>query len=265
MHEYRIREKIEENVKKAVAEFQERDDISSRFGEPVIGYVDARDPIFDMYLYKGLSQHPKKIYRPGNTVVLHFVPFAEEIVQSNKGDGAPSEEWSRAFIESMWLSMRLNGVIRETLDTVGRLSSCTNTPADWNEKTCHEEWSHKMAAYAAGMGHFGPAGSFLTKEGRMGRVSAIITDGSYADAPRALSKEEGEAIYAEIMRQCRYEGVQGVSCGEALIAGCPAGAISPEGIDRRKCQTYCKTIDARIPSPDVCGKCFGLADGQIKS
>lgn len=38
-----IKEKIEHNVKKAVADFQERDDITTKFGEPVLAYVYAKD------------------------------------------------------------------------------------------------------------------------------------------------------------------------------------------------------------------------------
>ena len=37
-----IKEKIEHNVKKAVADFQERDDITTKFGEPVLAYVYAK-------------------------------------------------------------------------------------------------------------------------------------------------------------------------------------------------------------------------------
>ena len=41
-----------------------------------------------------------------------------------------------------------------------------------------------------------------------------------------------------------------------MIACCPAGAISEEGIDKFRCQEYCLKLNEHIPSPDVCGKCF---------
>ena len=134
-----IKSAIAENVKRAVTEFERRDDVVTAFGDPVIGYADTKNPLFDMFFTRGLSDHPKGIYRPGSTVVVHFVPYGREVIKA----GPASDKWIRAFTESMWLSMRINGVIRETLDTVGRLSSCTNTPTDWNEDTCHEEWSHR--------------------------------------------------------------------------------------------------------------------------
>lgn len=251
-----IKGKIIEDIKQAVREFEERPDIHTRFGTPLVGYADARNPIFDMYFSRSICDHPKRIYRPGNTVVVHFIPYAPELTESNRGGNAPSEQWTLAFRDSMWLSMRLNGVIREALDTVGRLSSCTNTPTDWNEERCREEWSHKLVAYAAGMGHFGPAGSFQTKEGFAGRFGSIITDGQYADAFEPLSSDKLEAMYQEIQKQYRYQEAGGPACSQEMIKACPGGAISEKGIDRKLCQAYCKTIDKHIPSPEVCGKCF---------
>lgn len=251
-----IKAKIMEDVKAAIKKFEERPDIKTRFGEPVIGYADTRNPLFDMYFSRTICDHPKRIYRPGNTVVVHFVPFAPEITESNKGGDRPSEAWETAFNDSMWLSMRLNGVIREALDTVGRLSSCTNTPTDWDEELCRESWSHKLAAYAAGIGEFGPAGCLKTKNGFAGRFGSIITDGQYADEFEAMDSKELEEVYQQIQRQYAYKEADGVVCSQEMIEACPAGAISREGIDRKICQAYCKTIDEYIPSPEVCGKCF---------
>ena len=251
-----IKAAIEQNIKNAIEEFEKRDDIVTKFGEPIIGYANAKSPLFDMMFSRRLSNHPKSIYRPGNTVVLHFVPYAPAVAEGNEAADTPTEAWNRAFTESMWLSMRLNGVIRETLDTVGRLSSCTNTPVDWDEDVCHEEWSHKMAAYVADMGEFGPAGSFHTKNGYAGRLGSIITDGFYADDCETISSDKLEEIYQNMMTACCYEGARNVSCSQEMIDSCPGHAISASGIDRKKCQAYCKSIDEHIPSPDICGKCF---------
>lgn len=250
-----IKTKIMTDVKEAIKQYEAKPDMKTRFGEPMIGYADTANPIFDMYFTRTICEHPKRIYRPGNTVVVHFVPYEKAIAQSNQGGTEPSEEWIGAFNDSMWLSMRLNGVIRDALDTVGRLSSCTNTPTDWDKELCREEWSHKLAAYAAGMGHFGPAGSFVTKEGFAGRFGSIITDGHYADAFEPLSAEALEILYGDLMKQCRYQEA-GVKVSEQMVAACPGGAISADGIDRKLCQAHCMKIDKFIPSPEVCGKCF---------
>lgn len=253
-----IKAKIMKDIKEAIKEFESRPEVKTRFGEPLVGYADATSPIFDMYFSRKLCDHPKKIYSPGNTVIVHFLPYAPEIAESNIGGKEPSPEWTAAFDDSMWMSMRMNGVIRDALDTVGRLSSCTNTPVDWNEERCREEWSHKLAAYAAGMGTFGPTGCLVTEHGYAGRFGSVITDGKYAEPFEIPDNDQLEVLYQELKRQYCEKGAENLNISEAMIASCPAGAITAEGIDRKVCQAHCKTIRERIPSPEVCGKCFSF-------
>ena len=254
-----VKRKIEENVKAATAEFMAREDVTTKFGDPVIGYVDARHPLFDIFMDKNMSDHPKNIYRPGITLIVHAIPYDPAVTESNAQDGAPSPQWERAFIESTWLSMTLNRIVREALNMTGRLSSCLNTPLDWNEKTFRGKWSHKLAAYAAGMGDFGPAESFRLSGDSNGygvRVGALITDGRYADDFEPMDEEQLEEVYLHILNSSMYEEAPGISCSAEMITACPGRAISEKGINREKCQAYCKTIDKHIPCPEVCGKCF---------
>lgn len=251
-----VKARIMEEIKAAIKEFECRPKVKTKFGEPLVGYANCASPVFDMFHVKKLCEHPKKIYRPGRTVIVHFVPYAQEVIESNKGGEEPSEQWKKAYEDGMWLSMRLNGVIREVLDTQGRLCSCTNTPSDWDEELCREEWSHKMAAYAAGMGEFGPAGCLITENGYAGRFGAVITDGNYGEAAEPMNNEQLEELYREIMRRYAYREADGARVTEEMIAACPAGAITAEGIDRKLCQEHCRKVSRFIPSPETCGKCF---------
>ena len=251
-----IKGKIERNVRQAVQEFEAREDVTTKFGEPVIAYIDARDTIFNLFFDKHLTEHPKNIYRPGITLIVYFIPFADDIAKGNIGGKAVSDEWRRATIESAWLSMKLNRVIRQTMDIIGRLSSILNTQLDWNEKTCWPEWSHKLAAYAAGMGELGPAGSFHTEDGSFGCLGSVITDGKLSEVIEISDEQELENIYQDILKAFCYKGTADISCSEEMINACPCGAISENGIDKFRCQEFCKTIDEFIPSPYVCGKCF---------
>lgn len=253
-----IEGKIEKKVQQIVKEFEERDDIVTRFGEPIIAYVNARNQLFDWFCDKQLTEHPKNIYRPGNTIIVYFIPYAEDITESNQGGEQVSQQWIRASIESAWLSMRLNRAIKETLDIVGRLSTSLNTHLDWDEEKHQPAWSHKLAAYAAGMGELGPAGSLHTKAGFGGCCNCVITDGKYMETAEELDQKQLEEIYQSILTDCCYESAQNVSCSKEMINACPGNAISENGIDRAKCQQHCKTIDEYIPSPDVCGKCFSF-------
>ena len=73
-----IKEKILNDVKMAVKEFEQRPDIRTKFGEPIVGYADSRNVIFDMYFSRTICDHPKKIYRPGNTVCLLYTSDAAD-------------------------------------------------------------------------------------------------------------------------------------------------------------------------------------------
>lgn len=251
-----IKGKIENNVREAVKEFCQREDILTDFGDPIIAYVNTRDQLFNKFFDVGLTEHPKNIWRPGNTLIMYFVPFPEDVIMSNRGGEQISPQWRRATIEAAWLAMKLNRVIRQTLNIVGRLSSLLNTQLDWNEKNCLPRWSHKLAAYAAGMGEMGPAGSFHTEAGFGGCLNGVATDGKYIEESEPLDDEKLNEIYRSLINSCCYKEAENVSCSDEMIKACPAAAISRSGIDRRKCQEYCKTIDEYIPSPDVCGKCF---------
>ena len=251
----RVKAAIEVNVRKAIDEYEAENDCVGMYLDPVIAYHDAKDPAFDTFYRMGICRHPAEIYRPGNTLVLFFLPYREDISESNRGGATTSEQWLTAYKKGTGLIMRINRAIRNTLESRGRLVSCLNTPIDWNEKKAAEEWSFKLASYLAGMGEFSTAGSFVTAKGFGGRFSGIITDEVLYEAkPKVRTQEEYEAMIADIKKAALYEGIPSAEC----IAACPCGAISENGIDRFKCQQHCKTLNEYVPSPDACGKCFTL-------
>lgn len=261
----RNKQQIVDNVNATVDEFNEREDITTMFGEPVVAFVSTTHPLFDTFFARGENDHPKKLYRPGNTLIVHYVPWDESIAKSNEGNAAPSEEWLAADRESLWLAMEINKTIKKTLDKVGRIHSNTSTMIDWDKEKHRYGWSNKVAAFIGGIGSFGPAGSLHAAGSYGGRVGSIITAALYADnnenafgedrADATLDSDGLEKVFRRIMKDCCFEGF-GAECSEEMIAACPAKAITAEGIDRQKCQDHCETIDKYTPSPDVCGKCF---------
>ena len=252
-----IRSRIEEFIDRTVEEYQGRDDVTTKFGKAKLGFVSASDQMFDAFFARGENDHPKKIWRPGNTLIVYYLPFADEIPQADeKGNANP--DWLKAIEDSRWLSMKVNDAIVDALREFGRLYSRLSTTVDWDYSKHRYEWSHKLAGYLAGLGTFGPAGSFQTDTGFGGRVGAMITDGYLAPFPDMRKGDELEKEFDEIMAACRYKGAGGAACSDEMIAACPGGAISEDGIDRGKCQDYCDTLRKGDPCPDVCGRCFGF-------
>jgi Uncharacterized Fe-S protein len=247
-----LKRKLEREIRGAVEKFRERDDITCRFGEPAVGYVSVDDVRFDMLFARGFNGHPREIYRPGRTIILYYLPLAEETVRANEEAAEPTEEWVRAYYESLWLAMAVNQTIREVLTGQGRLISGLSNMVTWDDGELREDWSFKFAAAIAGLGEMGPAGSFHSEGGYGGRVGGMITDGMYADRPEELDGEARQKALAELLDPCLYEG----PCGDDMIAACPGGAITESGIDRALCRDYCRKFNETTPVPEVCGKCF---------
>ena len=59
-------------------------------------------------------------------------------------------------------------------------------------------------------------------------------------------------VFKKYMTASCYDG----EISDELIAACPGKAIAKDGINRKKCQEYCKTIFKHVPTPDICGKCY---------
>ena len=283
---------IEENVRQTVIDFGKREDIKTRFGEPVIAFLSTTHPLFDTFFARGENDHPKNIYRPGNTLILHYVPWEEGVEKSNEasdkdgedpkeagGDAGcgedkkrPSPQWLAADRESLWLAMEINKTIKKTLDKVGRIHSNTSSMVDWDKNKHRYGWSNRIAGFIAGLGELGPAGSLhvdlggldygadagKVRDGRRtygGRIGSISTAALYAEKSEDMGSEELERIFSEAMKACCFKG-WGATCPKEMIDACPAGAIDSDGIDRQKCQDWCETIDAHTPAPEICGKCF---------
>ncbi|MEA4921887.1 MAG: hypothetical protein VB031_00820 [Eubacteriaceae bacterium] len=252
-----IKKRVKDNVDEAVVNWQKKPDCKVKYGDPVISYVSVDHPLFMAGRNKTISKHPKEIFTPGNTVVLVYIPYSKETAESNKGGSEPSQMWLDSFYDSMHLAMHLNKVMRNTFDKLGRIHSPTNSPTDWNEETHREEWSHKLAAYAAGMGRFGIGGSFRTEMGSSGRFTSIIVDKKYAPLDEEeISGIDTDKALEQMWTDCKFDSGSNVEVSEKAIAACPGHAIDKNGIDQEKCQAYCKTINEYIPTPEVCGKCF---------
>ena len=237
-----IKADIRKTVEDTVTEFQKDESVKTVFGKPEVGFVSSAHPFYDTLFARGVNDHPKKIYRPGYTVIVHYVPY---------------EEGENSFFDAVKLTMEINGNLRRFLYKLGRLTSNTCIPVDWDRSKHREELSSKFTAFMAGMGEFGPAGSFhVPGDFTRGIAGTIITDGLYADKPPEMTSEMLEEMYKDIQKACCFKGAEGVCCSDELINSCPAKAIDRDGIDMKKCQDYCEKINSHTPNPEVCGKCF---------
>lgn len=255
-----LKSKLYEAVKRGLKVYEEESGKETRFGEPLIGYANTSEPVFDMYFDNGFCKHPRKVYNPARAIIVYFIPFPEDVVEKNRESREPSPEWVTAYHDSTWAMMKVNASITDELYKFGRLASICNTPGDWNESHCGPEWNFKIAANVAGLGDFGPNGCIMTEKGPAGRFGAILTDVNlvpdrdfgFGNSESRGASEENFEVFKNFMSGCCYEG----EISDEIIERCPCGAIKKDGINRKECQAYCKKIFDRVPTPDLCGKCY---------
>jgi len=113
---------------------------------------------------------------------------------------------------------------------------------DWQNQKGHI--SHKLLAVEAGLGFIGKSGLVVNPQyGARVRYVSVLTD---------LEFEPDKKIVGDCSN-CKK-----------CITSCPAGAISEQGVDLKKCLAKLKEF-ARMPGIGqyICGVCVKVCDGKI--
>lgn len=112
---------------------------------------------------------------------------------------------------------------------------------DWQNQKGHI--SHKLLALESGLGYIGKSGLLVNPQfGAQVRYVSILTD---------LEFEPDAKVFGD----CG-------NCKKCIIA-CPAGAISEQGLDLKKCLTKLKEF-SRMPGIGqyICGVCVRVCNGR---
>jgi len=117
------------------------------------------------------------------------------------------------------------------------------------------KWSHRHAAFVAGLGTFGLSDGLITRQGKAMRFTTFIIKGQY---------EPDKREYSTYHEWCKF--FKDGSCG-VCITRCPAGAITKNGHDKEKCSEYEdlireKLIREGIMDPKYIGSC-GLCQCKV--
>ena len=227
------------------------------FEEPVFGFADAADPLFQTYkkpqVIGGVYMVPDGWLSGAKTVVSFFLRFQENVRHSNYGKPEEtSPEWLHARIEGQAFLNAYTRRLKEWFEEQ-KITACA--PAvDERFKTGREikgdddpegihfssAWSERHAAYAAGLGTFSLTRGLISKRGMAGRYGSVIIS-EYIE-PDVRS-------YAGVYDYC-------IRCG-ACIKRCPVNAISLEhGKNQSLCREWVEDVTAVRYKPRYgCGKC----------
>jgi len=236
-----LRKELIELVKKYVLESENKE----FYREPLVGFSSAEDPLFKNIKGNIGAEHlyPQDILPESKTVISFFIPFSEMVVSSNRVNEAVSTEWAESYVKTNALINRISEKIIEYLESIDIKAATIKATHNFDKKTLKSGWSHRSAAYVAGLGTFGVNRMLITEVGCAGRYGTVIMSQEISTDKRT---EEEYCLY--------YKNGSCLKC----VKACPVNALSPDGFDRFKCHHRLRDISKQftdIGLCDVCGKC----------
>jgi epoxyqueuosine reductase len=216
----------------------------TRYREPIVGYASADDPIFDE-MKKIIGPHhlnPKEIFLEAKTVVSFFLPFEKNLVKLNWRSPEPVKEWIQARGETDCLIGEINEKLKAELAKEDITAVVPEVTFDYKNRGFNFAWSHRSAAFAAGLGTFGVHHMLITKAGCAGRFGTILISAEIPPTPRPAEEF------------CRYK--KGEEC-LVCVNRCPAEALTARGLDKEKCFKLLQENARIFPEFNqlACGKC----------
>lgn len=212
---------------------------------PVIGFARGDDEFFDFLKEHIGEEHfkPIEIFKkifPDEKVEaedLSVISYGLPQTAMTKADQAkmtdiPSERWSRARMEgeefNEWLRVKLADMLIE----MGYPATAPmQTPyfkwIDHPEFVWSSTWSERHTAYACGLGTFGLSRGLISEKGIAMRYGSVVVKAKLQPSPRPYKMDH--------MYHCLFS--KNGSC-TSCIKRCPGGAISAEGMDKKKCRDY---------------------------
>lgn len=221
------------------------------YEEPLVSFADGDDPLFSEYktiigefhltprevlrwhLRQKLGQEDPRIN--SLSVISYVLPIARETRASNRRmTVGPSRRWNHVRFPGQEFNEAVaRHVVSLVEDLGGHAVVPDHTPLFKVVKTPQGDrstWSHRHAAYAAGLGTFSLSDGFITPRGLAMRCGSIVTDLPLPAQPRP---------YAHHLANCAFYVDR--SC-DKCIARCPAGAITEQGHDKIACKTYMNSL-----------------------
>jgi len=216
--------------------------------EPVIKIISADDERFFSLKETVSAGHllPCDILDDAKSVICFFIPFKESIVESNVNRKTASTEWASAYVKTNELIQRINDNIEKLMEQNGYKTGKIKATHNFDVEKLISNWSHRHAAYIAGLGTFGINNMLITEYGCCGRLGSII-----------INCELSEYIKTETPKEKCLNKING-SCG-ICRRRCVTDSFSDNNFDRYKCYKQClenAEYHKNTGYADVCGKCL---------
>lgn len=237
-----MKKSLENFIRKFVRDYPKQENTVSRWKDPLIGYASVTDEKF-LANENEKIQKLRTILPSAHTIISFFIPFSEEITDSNITGNYASRQWVFANIETNRLVHKLSNAIKNRLEAKG-YESKTLTDGEVADRLSDTTFSVQYIGYVAGLGTFGLNKALITKNGCAGLFGAVITE---------LKIQPSEKLAEEYCF-----GKKDESCNDC-ISSCPVSAISTSDIDSHSCSDFLmknNEIYSSLGDCRVCGKCI---------
>ena len=212
------------------------------FAQPLVGFSRGDDPLFAFYknhidpvFYRLPTEWLEAVYGhvfdpAGVSVISWFLPHTDDTKEKSRGvNDCPPLEWTMVRVHGEECNRRLAKALEQHLtelgyEAVAPMSSDQYSWGDSEKFVKISNWSERHTAFISGLGTFGLCDGLISRKGKAGRYGSIIVN---------LPLEATERTYTEYNEYCMSKN----GC-TACIKRCPAGAITKNGHDKRKCMAY---------------------------
>ncbi len=212
---------------------------------PLVAFADAHDPLFVRLREVVRPSHavPEALLPGTRSVIVYFLPFHHDIITGNRAGKYVSRQWAQAYVDTNRLIVDLNARLAKILAKQGFRSAILPPTHNFDQTELMSDWSHKHAAYIAGLGRFGLHRLLITEKGCCGRLGSLITDAVF----QATSRPVVEFCLHTHNGSCR-----------ACVRKCVNGALTEMEFNRHQC--YAMLLEnaehyAELGLADACGKC----------
>ena len=239
--------KIDAVIKSTVSEY-ENTQMEKYWKEPIIAIISAQDKNLAILKEAVSAEHlmPCDILPGAKSIISLFIPFHENIVNSNINGKMASREWAVAYITTNEMIKTINDNIETLMGHNGYKAEKIPATHNFDEKILISNWSHRHIAYIAGTGTFGINNMLITRNGCCGRFGSIITNYEFNEYKHTINVNE----------KCLNK--RNGSCG-ACQKKCIVNAYENNMFNRQKCYKQClenSEYHKNTGYADICGKCL---------
>lgn len=245
-----MKQQIIKLIEDFVKEYPTTKKTESSWREAVIGFASADNPKFRELKEIISPSHdlPTDFIADAKSIIAYFMPFTEDVVQSNAETTKNSREWDIINIETNNLIIDVGTFLKDTVGKEGYKLEVIPPTDNYNKQTFISHWSHRHIAYIAGIGMFGINNMLITEKGCCGRIGSVVTN-------IVLEADETQTEEACLYK---YNG----SC-KKCVKNCLVDSISIKEesvcVDKNKCYTQVYTANISeypIGLGQTCGKCM---------